>query len=101
MSLSFRRTVKTLMDDQTAAGAGNWVRLDNSFNNVYNALITVSLENGDWVQLQGRLEPSDRAMNVSIAVVSATGYVASDGPFFEIRAVKTGTAGKARVVTYG
>lgn len=102
MALSFVRTEKTLLD-QTSAGAGNWVPLDVEFNNVYQALISVSLESGDWVTIQGRLERSDRAPNFTQAIVSAAGatLVPIDGPFNQVRVVKTGTAGNARVVLYG
>jgi len=100
--LSFTRSQKTLLDT-SAAGAGNWVELDNKYNNIYSALYSVSLESGDWVQIQGRLETSDRAAVFTIATVSAT--LTSPGtisvPYCQLRVVKTGTAGNARSVIYG
>lgn len=102
MPLSFTRTEKVLLN-QTTAGAGSWVPLDVDHNNTYQALISVSLESGDWVTIQGRLEKSDSAPNFTQATVSAAGatLVPIDGPFNQIRVVKTGTAGNARVVLYG
>jgi hypothetical protein len=102
MALSFVRTEKTLLD-QTAAGAGNWVNLDVDFIHTYSGLYSVSLETGDWVTIQGRLERSDRAIPFTIAIVSATNT--SPGtlsvPYNQVRVVKTGTAGNARIVLYG
>lgn len=102
MSLSFTRTEKVLMD-QSAAGASNWIPLDTDYINTYTGVYSVSLETGDWVTVQGRLERSDRALIFNIAIVSAT--ATSPGqitlPYNQIRVVKTGTAGNARVVLYG
>ena len=72
MAISFTRSEKLLLD-QTSAGAGNWTPLDVDYNNTYQALISVSLESGDWVTIQGRLERSDRAPNFTQAIVSAAG----------------------------
>jgi len=102
MSLSFTRTEKVLID-QTTAGAGNWITLDTDYINTYTGIYSVSLESGDWVTIQGRLERSDRATVFNIAIVSAT--ATSPGqitlPYNQVRVFKTGTAGNARVVLYG
>jgi len=102
MAIDFTRNERVLLD-ASAAGAGAWHDLDVKYNNTYQALYSVSLESGDWVTIQGRLEKSDRAPNFTQAIVSAAGatLVPIDGPFAQIRVVKTGTAGNARVVLYG
>lgn len=100
--LAFTRNIITLYDG-TAAGNGNWVDLDTKYLNVYNALYSVSLESGDWCQVQLRLEKSDRAPVFTQNTVSATPTApqALDAPAAQIRVVKTGTAGNCRVVLYG
>lgn len=98
--LSFTRTGKELFN-QTAAATGAWVNLDTAYLNEYQALYSVSLEAGDWVQIQYRLGTSDRDLVVTQATVSATGVVPIDAPARQIRVVKTGTAGNTRVFLYG
>ena len=102
MSLSFRRSVKELYN-ATAAGNGNWVPLDTGFVNTYEALYSVSLESGDWVTVQIKLEDGANAPAFTQAITSAAGgtLVPIDAPAKFIRVVKTGTAGNARVVLYG
>ncbi len=100
MSLSFTRTVKELLN-QTAAGAGNWVPLDTGFVNVYEALYSVSLEAGDWVTVQIRLEDNGPAFTQAIVSTAGSTLTPIDAPAKAIRVVKTGTAGNARVVLYG
>lgn len=112
MSISFRRTYKELFSG-TSEATGAWVPLDNAFNPVYNAIYTVSLETGDWGRLQGSILPFPSGSKnlsstadynpfvVSIAVVSATGTVAVDSPFYAVRFVKVGNAGACKVATYG
>lgn len=101
MSLSFKRSVLKLLDDVTAAGAGSWVNLDNTYNNLYSAVAATSVESTDWITLQGRLERSDDALVINIASVSASGATLIDRPYNQIRAFKTGTAGKAKVTLFG
>ena len=100
--LAFTRNTTTLLE-ASAAGAGSWVDLDTKYLNVYNGLYSVSLESGDWVTIQGRIERTDRAPVFNIAIVSAT--LTTPGsitvPYNQIRVVKTGTAGVARAVLYG
>lgn len=100
--LAFTRNTTTLLE-ASAAGAGSWVDLDTKYLNVYNGLYSVSLESGDWVTIQGRIERTDRAPVFTIATVSAT--LTTPGsitvPYNQIRVVKTGTAGVARAVLYG
>lgn len=100
MSLSFKRTQKVLFD-QTAAATGAWVDLDNNYHDQYYALYSVSLEAGDWAQIQFRLEKSDRALVTTQATVSATSLIPIDAPASQIRVVKTGSAGNCRVVLFG
>lgn len=98
--ISFTRTGKELFN-QSAAGTGAWVDLDNHYNPSYYALYSVSLEGGDWAQVQFRLNKSDDALVVTQATVSATGVVPIDAPARQIRVVKTGSAGNCRVYLYG
>ena len=100
MATSFTRNYYTLLD-ASGAGAGNWITLDTKYINTYSAVYTVSLEAGDWVTIQGRIGESDRDFNCQIAIVSATGFGTFTAPFEQIRVVKTGTAGNARVALYG
>lgn len=102
MSLSFRRSVRELLN-QSAAGAGAWVPLDTGYVNEYQALYSVSLESGDWVTVQIRLEDGTDAPAFTQATVSTAGgsLVPIDAPAKAIRVIKTGTAGNARVVLYG
>lgn len=114
LSLSFTRTYKVLFAG-TSEATGDWIPLGNAYNNVYNALYTVSLETGDWGRLQGSIQPfpsgpTSKNINstadynpfvVSIAVVSATNVIANDGPFYAVRFVKVGNAGACKVATYG
>ncbi len=89
--------------DQSTATASAWEPLDTKYINSYSAAYSVSLEGTDWVTIQGRLESSDRATVFNVAIVSAT--LTAPGtitvPYAEVRVVKTGTAGNARVVLYG
>ena len=100
MSLSFRRSVKELYN-ATAAGNGNWVPLDTGFVNTYNALYSVSLESGDWITVQIRLEDNGPAFTQAIVSAAGPTLTPIDAPAKAIRVVKTGTAGNARVVLYG
>ena len=100
MSLSFKRTGKLLWDDVTAAGTGAAVPIDNGFNNAYQALYSVSLESGDWVTVQGTLDGSNWYTQAITSTAGGT-LVPIDGPFRQLRVIKTGSAGKARVYLYG
>ena len=108
MSLSFRRSYKVLLD-QSAAGNGAWEPLDTTYTPIYNAICYVSCAGGDWIKLEGSLQPMSTNPGttaysptaVSIAIVSASNAVALDGPFAFIRAVKTGTVGGAKVELWG
>jgi len=105
LSLSFKRTAKILFD-ATAAATGAWVPLDNSFNNEYKALCTVSLEGTDWGRIQGAIENMSNPASynpyiVSVAVVSASQQLSIDIPLQFIRFVKTGNAGNGKVVVFG
>ena len=100
MSLSFRRSVKELYND-TAAGNGNWVPLDTGFVNTYNALYSVSLESGDWVTAQIRLEDNGPAFTQAIVSTAGGTLTPIDAPAKAIRVIKTNSNGNARVVLYG
>lgn len=105
MSMSYKRAGKVLWDTGlSAAGTGAWVPLDNSFHDTFKALYSVSIEGaGDWVQIEGRIESSDRAFVDVQNIVSATpsNLQPLDAPYREIRVVKTGTAGLCRVILFG
>ena len=100
MSLSFKRTVKELFN-QTAAGNGNWIPLDNGYNNTYQDLYSVSLEANDWVTIQIRIEDNGPAFTQAIVSAAGATLTPLDAPAKAIRVVKTGSAGNARVVLYG
>lgn len=100
MSLSFKRTGKELFN-ATAAGAGSWIPLDNGYNNSYQALYSVSLESGDWVTVQIRLENNGPVFTQAITSAAGATLVPIDAPAKDIRVTKTGTAGNARVYLYG
>lgn len=100
MSLSFKRTGKELFN-ATAAATGAWIPLDNGYNNAYQALYSVSLESGDWVTVQIRLEPNGPVFTQAITSTAGATLVPLDAPAKDIRVIKTGSAGNGRVYLYG
>ena len=96
--------------DSAAAGNGNWIRLDNRYDQSSERIIHIDLTAGDTVVLQGvvkdqrgvdqdtiiaSLVPSDIAV-IETFIADSTEHLLV-GPWSFIRVVKTGTTGNAKV----
>lgn len=96
--------------DQTAAGDGEWFRLDSRYDIDTNRILQIALTTGDTIAIEGTTVD---VRGGNPAVVTA-GLTASDittidtfstndtlnllqGPWTYIRAVKAGTTGTAKI----
>jgi hypothetical protein len=99
--------------DSAAAGNGNWIRLDNRYDQAPDRIIQVDLTADDTIILQGvtkdqrgvdqdtiiaSLVPSD--ISVIETFTADGGKFPLTGPWSYIRVVKTGTTGNAKVAGF-
>lgn len=105
---SIKRNVVLL--DQSAAGAGDWIRLDTRYDSDTERAMNINLTTGDTIAIEGvTLDAKDAT---ALAAIVESDDIATLGSFTEntseilngnwtyIRAVKTGTTGNAKVQGY-
>lgn len=98
-----------VMYDSSAAGNGDWFRLDSRYEESSDRVIHVELTSNDTITIQGTTvdvrggNPATVTANleaddiVDITTLSADGTYLLQGPWSYIRAVKTGTTANAKV----
>lgn len=106
--VAIKRNVVLL--DQSAAGNGDWVRLDTRYDQNTERGINISLTSGDTIEIEGvTLDAKDAVALAAIVESDDIGilgtYTESDadvltGNWTYIRAVKTGTTGNAKIQGY-
>lgn len=93
-----------LLNAVTAAVTGDWVTQDYRYSSDQNSVIIGELTTGDTVTIEGRaIAKDENGVNVTVATslkafTTASFSDAINGPVPEIRAVKTGTNGPAKVI---
>jgi len=96
--------------DQSAAGSGNWFRLDTRYDQEQARTLQVDLTSGDTVVLEGTTKdvrgstPALVTASIEADDITAIGTFTTDGtgdllagPWTYIRVTKTGTTGNAKV----
>lgn len=99
--------------DSSAAGTGEWIRLDNRYCGDLDRIVHVDLTTGDTVTIQGITKdvrgpkPADFFTSLEADDITTLATLTADsedpilqGPWSYIRVVKTGTAGNAKVSGY-
>jgi hypothetical protein len=96
--------------DSSAAGNGDWIRLDSRYDISPQRIVHVDLTSGDTIELQGTVKdekgstPSlvtasldtDDIVTIETFTADSTEHLLT-GPWTYIRVVKTGTTGNAKV----
>ena len=87
--------------NQQAAGTGESIRLDTKFGDLYQGTVQVITINGaDSVQIQASVDGGETFVNIGTPFTS-TGLATVDAVITNIRAVKTGSTGLAKVEYFG
>lgn len=96
--------------DATAAGTGNWVRLDNRYEVPEDRVVQAALTAGDTLIVQATSKDQKGLMDETaflaaltakditvLNTFAASGNYEIDGPWSYVRVVKTGAAGNGKV----
>ena len=96
--------------DQSAAGNGDWIRLDSRYDHDSSRILQIDLTVGDTIDIEGTTVDvrggnpavvtaglaADDITTIQSFTANGTGDLLA-GPWTYIRAVKTGTTGNAKV----
>ena len=96
--------------DSSAAGNGDWIRLDNRYDISPQRIINIDLTAGDTIVLQGAVKDLKGVAQDTVTGSLTTSDISTietftedstehllTGPWTYIRVVKTGTTGNAKV----